>query len=142
MWMHIGGLREYAARSIPIYALDTNVPVVRALLAAPHRQAPDSLARRTGAAVVRPVSRLTTVGAGDNRLEIRPARGQHSRSMMVVYFPGHRLLYASDVLVPDAFEPVFAAASQAELERVVRREGVRVERVFGEHLPVAAWSSR
>jgi hypothetical protein len=59
--------------------------------------------------------------------------------MMLVYLPEHRLLYASDVVVPDAFEPVFTAAYRAELARVVRREGIAVARVFAEHLPAAPW---
>ena len=62
--------------------------------------------------------------------------------MMLVYLPEHRLLYASDVVVLDAFEPVFAAAYWAELASVVKREGIAVERVFAEHLPVTPWADR
>lgn len=142
MWMHIGGLREYAARGIPIYALDVNVPVVRSLLSAPHAQVPDSLAKVRVPSVVRSIGRFTTIGRGPDRLELRPARGQHSASMMLVYLPEHGLLYASDVVVPDAFEPVFAAGYWAELARVVRREGLTVERVFAEHLPPTPWGDR
>jgi len=142
MWMHIGGLREYAARGIPIYALDVNVPVVRSLVSAPHTQAPDSLARVRVAPVVRSIGRITTIGQGQDRLELRPARGQHSSSMMLVYLPAQRLLYASDAVVPDAFEPVFAAAYWTELARVVRRDGLPVERVFAEHLPATPWGDR
>jgi hypothetical protein len=140
MWMHIGGLREYAARGIPIYALDVNVPVVRALLASAHAQSPDSLARVRRAPTVRAISTLTTIGAGANRLELRPARGQHGSSMLLVWFPDSRLLYASDVVIPDAFEPVFTRGYAAELQRIVRRERLDVERMFAEHLPPAPWS--
>ena len=140
MWMHVGGLREYAARRIPIYAVDVNAPVVRALLASPHRQAPDSLARARVTPIIRPVSAVVALGTGDTRLELRPARGQHASGMMLVWLPGRRLLYASDVVVPDAFEPVFTRAYRAELARLVRREGLDVERVFAEHLPATAWA--
>jgi hypothetical protein len=57
-----------------------------------------------------------------------------------VWFPARRLLYASDVVIPDAFEPVFAAAYRGELVRLVQREGLDVERVFSEHLPATAWT--
>jgi len=57
--MHIGGLREYAARGIPIYALDVNVPVVRSLLSAPHAQVPDSLAKVRVLPVVRSIGSRT-----------------------------------------------------------------------------------
>ena len=42
-WPHIGGLREYAARGIPIYALDLNRPIIERLLSAPHHIAPTRL---------------------------------------------------------------------------------------------------
>jgi hypothetical protein len=78
----------------------------------------------------------------EDRVELRPARGQQSSSMLLVYLAAQRLLYASDVVLPDAFEPVFAAGYWAELGRVVRREGPSVERVFAEHLPATAWGDR
>jgi glyoxylase-like metal-dependent hydrolase (beta-lactamase superfamily II) len=142
MWMHIGGLREYAARRIPVYALDVNAPVVRALFSAPHTQARDSLARARVTPVVRRVARLTTIGEGAERIELRPARGQHASSMMLVWFPATRLLYASDVIIPDGFEPVFTSAYLAELDRIVGRERLDVDRVFAEHLDAMPWSDR
>lgn len=140
MWMHVGGLREYAARGIPIYVADAGASVVRGILAAPHRQAPDSLSRVRLTPTVRVVSRMLTIGTGDERLELRPARGQHASTMMLVWVPARRLLYASDVVIPDAFEPVFAAAYRGELVRLVQREGLDVERVFSEHLPATPWA--
>ena len=141
MWMHIGGLREYSARGIPIYALDVNVGIVRALLGAPHAQTPDSLARSRVSPVVRSVAGRMTLGTGPNAIELRPARGQHASSMLLAWLPERRLLYASDILIPDAFEPVFTAAYKAELQRIVEREGLSVERLFAEHLPATPWAS-
>lgn len=141
MWMHIGGLREYAARGIPIYALDANVGVVRALLASSHAQAPDSLARVRVTPTVRAVAGRMTLGSGPNSIELRPVRGQHGSSMLLAWFPSHRLLYASDVVIPDAFEPVFTPGYNAELARVVAREGLSVDRVFAEHLLPTPWAS-
>jgi hypothetical protein len=110
------------------------------MLAAPHRQVPDSLAKAPRTPVIRPVSRGLTIGSGDARVELRPVRGQHGSSMMLVWLPTRRLLYASDVVVPDAFEPVFTSAYRAELARVVRREGLDVDRVFSEHVPATPWA--
>ena len=62
--------------------------------------------------------------------------------MMLVYVPEQRLLYASDVVLPDAFEPVFAAGDWEELARIVKRQGLAVERVFAEHLPATTWGDR
>lgn len=142
MWMHIGGLREYAARGIPIYALDANVPMVRALLAAPHTQSPDSLARVRTRPTVRAVTTRLTLGTGGNAIELRPARGQNASAMVLAWLPAKRVLYASDIVIPDAFEPVFTAAYQTELVRVVQREGLPVQGYFAEHLPLTPWPGR
>ena len=39
-WPHIGGMREYVARGIPIYALDLNVPILSRLFAAKYTTFP------------------------------------------------------------------------------------------------------
>lgn len=116
-WVHWSGARSSSpvsmhctARGIPIYVADAGASVVRDILAAPHRQAPDSLSRLRLTPTVRVVSRMLTIGTGDERLELRAARGRHASMMMLVWLPARRLLYASDVVIPDAFEPVFAAA--------------------------------
>ena len=45
-WPHIGGVREYVARNIPIYALDLNQPILDRIVAAPHHTNPDALERK------------------------------------------------------------------------------------------------
>ncbi len=42
------------------------------------------------------VSAKTVIGEGPNRLEIYPLRGETSERQLMVYFPGHQLLYGSD----------------------------------------------
>ncbi|HEX6976468.1 MAG TPA: hypothetical protein VF147_18805, partial [Vicinamibacterales bacterium] len=49
-WPHIGGVREYAARGIPIYALDLNRPILERLLAADYGDRPDQFAKAPKAA--------------------------------------------------------------------------------------------
>src|SRR5215471_9645775 len=69
-WPHIGGVREYASRSIPIYALDLNKPILDRLISSSHRSKPDALER---AHKTKPrfqiVSAKTEIGSGPNRLE-------------------------------------------------------------------------
>jgi hypothetical protein len=101
----------------------------------------DSLWRAGRAPILRSVGATLVIGSGSNQIELRPARAQHASSMMLVWFPALRLLYASDVIVPDAFEPVFARAYAEELVRIVRRERLAVDRVFAEHLPAVPWAS-
>ena len=44
-WPHVGGLREYVARGIPIYALDLDKPILERLFKAPHRLVPNPVLR-------------------------------------------------------------------------------------------------
>ena len=85
-WPHIAGLREYAARSIPIYALDLNRPALERLLATPRTSRPDSYARTPRKATFHLVKETITIGSGPNRIELHPLRGETSERQMLAYF--------------------------------------------------------
>ncbi len=135
-WMHIGGLPEYARHHIPIYALDDNAAEVRELLAAPRADDTSAALRR---ARVIPVSLPIMLGAGQNRMQLIPARGIHAAAMMLVYWPAHQLLYASDAIIPAQFEPVFTSAYNADLRRILERLQLPVTTIYSLHLPPSAW---
>ena len=86
-WPHIGGLREYAARGIPVLALDLNVPILERLFAARYATFPDTLAKSPRAPVIRKISTRTVVGAGPTRMELIPYRTASGERQMMVYFP-------------------------------------------------------
>jgi hypothetical protein len=133
-WMQIGGVREYVARGIPIYALDVNAPRVRALIAAPYTSYPDSLARAPRAATLRVVHAPITLGGGPNELRLIPAPSGD----LLVYWPARRWLYASDMILPPNFEPNYTAAHAATLRRTITDLGIAVDSAFAFHLPLAA----
>lgn len=139
-WPHIGGLREYAARGIPLLTLDLNVPIVERLLAAPHLRSPDALATSGRTPVITPVDGPATVGEGPNRIVLYPVRGEGGERMMVAWLPERRILYASDLLqiLPDgsAFWPEYLM----ELAAVVERHGLEPETVVAMHTPPVPWS--
>ena len=139
-WPHLGGMREYAARGIPIYALDLNVPILKRLFAAKYETFPDTLARAPKAALLHAVAGKTIVGAGANRLEIYPLRTVTGERQMMVYFPAHELLYTSDLftLLPDG--EVFLPQQVSEAVGVVEREHLRVSRAFWMHYDVVPWN--
>lgn len=99
-WPHIGGVREYAARGIPIYALDLNRPILDRLIKSPHKLDPDALARSPKPPKFQTVSAKTVIGSGANRLELYPIRSETGERMIMVYLPEHRLLYSSDLIQP------------------------------------------
>jgi len=134
-WMQIGGVREYVSRGIPIYALDVNAARVRAVIAAPYATHPDSLARAPRAASLRVIHAPVTLGTGVNEIRLLPA----ASGDLLVYWPARRWLYASDMIVPPAFEPNYNAARAETLRRTITALGIPVDSVFAFHLPLAAW---
>jgi len=137
-WPHIGGVREYVARGIPVYALDLNLPILRRLIAAKYDSEPDALARTRKEPVFHVVSSRTAVGSGANRFELLPLRTVTGERQMMLYFPALRLLYTSDlftirdamVFVPQTIDEAVAAAARDRLEP---------SRAFGMHYDLLPW---
>lgn len=98
LW-HIAGLREYAARGIPIYALDRNRAVIEALMNAPHMLAPDKFSHSSRPPKVHYISAATTIGGGENRLDIIPLR-RATGQMQMVYLPALRMLHTAEMVQP------------------------------------------
>jgi hypothetical protein len=101
-WPHIAGVREAVAQGVTVYALDLNEPILKRLLAAPHTMSPDHLQRHPRAPHFVFVTNPTTIGSGANRLVIYPYRSETGERQMMVYLPGHKLLYTSDLFSMDS----------------------------------------
>lgn len=139
-WPHVGGVREYVARGVPLYALDLNRPLLERLLAAPRTRTPDALARAPRRAVLRSISRRLTVGRGENRVELIPLRTEAGERMVLAWLPGPRLLYTSDVVQPQSDGGFFNPVQLQELVQVVAREGLQPEAIFGMHVGLTPWT--
>ncbi|HEX7121089.1 MAG TPA: hypothetical protein VF178_01875 [Gemmatimonadaceae bacterium] len=145
-WPHLAGIREYVARDVPIHHLDLNRRILERLVRAPWRTEPDSLERRRQAAKS-PVSvrweavgRRTVIGEGPNRMEIIPARGEGAERMLLVWFPEHRLLYASDLLQPQPQGGFFWPEYVLEVTEIARREELEPRTVWAMHADPMPWS--
>lgn len=132
-WPHVGGIREYVAQRVPLYALDWNVPLVRQVLDAPHAMRPDTLAEHPQAPRLHSVSAKTVIGTGPDRMVLYPVRGDAGERMMFAYFPGRKLLYASDMVQPMPKGGFAFPEYLVEVAHVVAREGLEVDRVFAMH---------
>jgi len=139
-WPHIGGVREYVARGVPVYRLDLNAGILDRLVAAPHTRTPDALARSPLAPVWHTVSDRLVIGAGDSRIELLPARGETSERMMFAWLPGLRLLYSSDMIQPGQNGGFFMPGMLAEVETAVVRAHIEPERATGMHLSPTNWT--
>jgi hypothetical protein len=139
-WPHLGGIREYVARGIPVYALDLNRPILERVIAAPKKNNPDALQQSPRKAVFRVVSGKTVIGAGANRLELYPIRSESGERMMMAYFPEHKILYASDLIqkMPDG--SFFMPQYLSEVAEAVGRNRLAVEKVFAMHAAITPWA--
>jgi hypothetical protein len=139
-WPHIGGIREYVARAIPVYALDLNLPILRRLVAAKYETEPDALARAPKQAILRVVSSRTTLGAGANRVELVPLRTVTGERQMMVYFPALKLLYTSDLFtIRDRM--VFLPQMVGEAVAAAARDHLDATRAFGMHYDALPWQT-
>lgn len=139
-WPHIGGVRQYVARGIPVYALDLNRPILERLIASPRRAHPDSLARSPRRPNWRLVSGKTVLGGGPNRMELYPIRSESGERMLMIYFPEHRLLYGSDLVQQSAGGGAFFMPQYlTELAAAAGREKLAVSGVFAMHLRLRPW---
>lgn len=140
-WPHVGGVREYVARGIPVYALDLNVSHLERIARAPRTRAPDSLARAPRTPDVRAIGGPTSLGTGPNRLLLVPVRGEAGERMMLAHLPGRELLYASDLIqrLPDG--SWWAPEYLYETMKTVERAGLAVETVFAMHLGPEPWEA-
>jgi len=138
-WPHIGGVREYVARGIPVYAVPRTRPLLEKFLNAPRTRFPDALAKAPRKADLRLVSEKMVIGAGPNRMEIYPIRGETSERQMMVYFPEHKLLYGSDVFqkLPDG--KYFYDQTISEVVAAAEREHLAVETFFMMHMGLTPW---
>jgi hypothetical protein len=139
-WPHLGGVREYVARGIPVYALDLNQPILERLLKADYAARPDGLAKAPTPARFTWVSGKTVLGAGDTRMELYPIRGENGERMMMAYFPASKLLYTSEEIQPQRGGGFFMPELLLEVKDAIRREGLTVDRIFGFHIGSTPWS--
>lgn len=139
-WPHIGGVREYVAHEIPVYALDRTVPLLKRFLHAPRTRYPDLLAHSPHREELRAVSSRTLIGSGSNRLEIYPIHGETSERQIMIYFPEYKLLYGSDPFQQLEDGTFFYPQTVYELQSAVEREHLSVERFFMMHIEPNPWS--
>lgn len=140
-WPHIGGVREYVARGIPVYAMELNRPILERLLSASYGRRPDSLATSPRKPDFHWISAKTTIGSGDTQLVIYPAREENGERMLFVYMPALKLLYTADEIQPMRDGSYFMPEYLQEVQDVITREGLAVDRVIGMHTPPTRWSA-
>jgi hypothetical protein len=141
-WPHTGGVRYAVAQRFPVYILDLNRPLLDHMVEAPHTLDPDALAHAKP--LPKPSWKIVTakevVGSGENRMELYPLRGASTERQYMVYFPEHRLLYASDTLAMNDDGTLYDPVLMYEVVQAAKRENLQIETVFAMHQPPMPWN--
>ncbi|HET6971817.1 MAG TPA: MBL fold metallo-hydrolase [Phenylobacterium sp.] len=140
---HVAGVREYAALGVPIYVRDRNVPILRALLVAPHTLRPDTLARRRTPVDLRAVSAPITIGKGVNAITVMPVR-YGEQPMVMSWLPDARILHTAEMvqplgpggslLFPEALHEITLSVAEAGIPT----DGLRI---IGMHMSPTPWTA-
>lgn len=139
-WPHLAGVRQAVAERVPVYILDLNQPILDNLLKAPHTIEPDALQTSPQRAAWHIVSGKTAIGAGGNRIELYPLRGAATERQYMIYFPHHKLLYASDTLAIDAdSHQLYDPELMHEVMQAAEREHLDVDTVYSMHNGPVKW---
>ena len=140
-WPHVGGVRFAVAEKLPVFILDLNQTLLDRMVAAPHKIDPDDLEALQVRAKPRweIVSGKLDLGSGDTRLQMYPLRGASTERQYMVYFPEHRILYASDTLVVNDDGTLYDPELLHEVVAAVKRENLEVDTVFAMHQTPITW---
>jgi hypothetical protein len=139
LWWHFAGLREYVARSIPVYLMDHNKELITRLLESPHTLNPDSLALSHRKGNLISVSQSLAIGSGTNRIVLYPIRTATAQ-MMMAYLPADEILYSSEMAQPLGPGGSFIfPQSLWELMRAVETQHLIVKTVIGMHMSPTPW---
>jgi hypothetical protein len=141
-WPHTGGVRAVVAQGLPVYILDLNEPLLDKMMTAPHTLDPDALAgsQEPPKPDWRIVSGKEMIGNGQNRMELYPLRGASTERQYMVYFPGSRLLYASDTLAMNGDGTLYDPELMHEVVQAVQSANLQVDTVFAMHQGPMPWA--
>jgi hypothetical protein len=140
LW-HIAGVREYAARHIPIYMRDTNRSTVERILNSPHTLVPDNLSMHPVKPIIRSVSDRTVIGHGKNAVVVIPI-WLGFEPMVMTYIPDAHILHTGAMVQPSG--PNGAPGSPEsllEIRDTVLYEKLSVDRIIGIHMSPTPWSA-
>lgn len=138
-WPHIAGVREAVAEKLSVHVLDLNLPILQRMVAAPHALHPDDLQEHPQTAIWNKVSGQREIGTAANRIVLYPLRGESTGRQYMVYFPGRRLLYASDTLVLEPGHKLYDPELMHEVVQAVQREHLKVDTVYAMHQGPVKW---
>lgn len=137
---HIAGVREYAARHIPIYVRDANRSTVERILNSPHTLVPDDLSLHPVKPIIRAISDRTVIGRGKNAIVVIPI-WLAFEPMVMTYIPDAHILHTGEMIQPlGPNGSLLFPESLLEIRDTVLYEKLQVDRLIGMHMSPTPWS--
>ena len=126
-WPHMGGVVEYLSHPVNIYSLKINNPILTRLVAA------NTTSKMSLPGKFIEITSPVKIGKGDNQMVLYPVNGESGERMMMVYFPKHQLLYASDLIQRNSDGSFYQKAYLAEILSAVKHYDLLVDTIFAMH---------
>ncbi len=104
---HIGGIRTYIAEGATIIVSPTNLELINRMAAAPYNGNPDRLSKNPRKAIVEAVTntKRTIVDKRNEAVIYEIGPNEHTKEMLMVYFPEQKILFQADQINEDEFPP-------------------------------------
>lgn len=142
-WLHIGGIRPFAALpGITIYHPERNTSILNRLLSATYTSKPDALAKSGNKNYrMKAVEDSMTVGTGTNKIVFYTFKTETGERMMMAYFPNHSLLYASDLFQPKQSDGKYWQPHYTwEVYTAIQKRNIQVKNFYAMHAGVQSFA--
>lgn len=140
---HVGGLRTYVARGVPVVAPATDLGFLSSVVAAPHMLRPDTLARAPRAAQLIGVDAAGWSYTDGRTIQAILLSSAHVEQQLVIYVPDAKLVFEADLYFPTFFpldQPTpgpFGETTRALYQELVLDRGLDLDVIAGGHAGVA-----
>ncbi len=140
-WPHVGGIRAFISREIPIYGFSLNEEIIRKISIADHSLLPDLQHTLKKEPRFQLISKAIKVDDKHVPIQLIPINGEGGERMISIYFPIQKVLYASDLIQRGSKKTgrFFSLQYLSEVKSVVDKYDLEVETVFAMHLPPTPW---
>lgn len=139
-WPHLGGIRAFAAKKIPIYTHRLNETIIRQVLEADHSPLPDTYENSRSQPVLRLVHEPLTLEDSKAPVRVIPVNGEGGERMIALYLPVQKVLYASDLVQYNGrSKRFFSPQYLSEIKKLVDQYQLEVETVFAMHTSPLPW---
>lgn len=132
---HSGGIRAAISEDLTIITHQANAAFYADIAQRTHTLVLDALARNPKPLKIETVNSDQVITDGTMTVNLYPIVSEHSRSMLVAYFPGERLLVEADLYTPGNAIQMFAGRFLEDL----KQRNLNIDRIVPLHGKIAPY---